>query len=150
MSEIRLYLDEDAMSNSLLRALRSQKIDVIAAFRRVRTLKSLLSKGFSHFIGPHQRRHRYISVQEAGTEGSSDDQQLNWAATQGRVIYSHNIGDFYQLHSEYLQSERNHASIALIPQNTTIGDQARAVVALVSQRTLENMKNECIFLKQFL
>jgi hypothetical protein len=33
---------------------------VIAAFRRVRTLKRLLSKDFSHFIVSHQRRRRYI------------------------------------------------------------------------------------------
>ncbi|MFN5515733.1 MAG: DUF5615 family PIN-like protein [Cyanobacteriota bacterium] len=119
MSEIRLYLDEDAMSNSLLRALRSKEIDV-------------------------------VSVQEAGTEGSPDDRQLDWATAQRRVIYSHNIGDFCRLHSEYLQSGRNHAGIALIPQNTTIGDQVRAIVAFIDQRTSENMQNECIFLSQIL
>jgi len=119
MNKIRLYLDEDAMSNSLLRTLRSREIDV-------------------------------ISVQEAGTEGSPDDQQLEWAISQGRVIYSHNISDFCRLHSQYLGSGRNHAGIALISQNTTIGAQVRAIVALVSQKTAENMQNECIFLNQFL
>ena len=69
---------------------------------------------------------------------------------QGRVIYSHNISDFCRLHSQYLELGRNHAGIALIPQNTTIGDQVRAIVAFVSQKTLENMQNECIFLSQFL
>ena len=119
MNKICLYLDEDAMSNSLLKALRSKEIDV-------------------------------VSVQEAGTEGSPDDQQLEWATSQGRVIYSHNISDFCRLHSQYLELGRNHAGIALIPQNTTIGDQVRAIVAFVSQKTLENMQNECIFLSQFL
>ena len=69
---------------------------------------------------------------------------------QGRVIYSHNISDFCRLHSQYLELGRNHAGIALIPQNTTIGNQVRAIVAFVSQKTLENMQNECIFLSQFL
>jgi hypothetical protein len=119
MSKVRLYLDEDAMSNSLLRALRSRGIDV-------------------------------ISVQEAGTEGFLDHQQLDWATSQGRVIYTHNIGDFCRLHSQYLETGRNHAGIALIPQDTTIGDQVRAVVAFINQRTSENMKNERIFLGQFL
>ncbi|QUS60968.1 DUF5615 family PIN-like protein [Synechocystis sp. PCC 7339] len=119
MSKIRLYLDEDAMSNSLLKALRSKEIDV-------------------------------ISVQEAGTEGFPDNQQLDWATSQERVIYSHNISDFCRLHSQYLETGRNHAGIALISQDTAIGDQVRAVIAFVSQTTSENMKNECIFLRQFL
>ncbi|QHV01144.1 DUF5615 family PIN-like protein [Synechocystis sp. CACIAM 05] len=119
MSKIRLYLDEDAMSNSLLRALRSKDIDV-------------------------------ISVREAGTEGFPDSKQLDWATSQERVIYSHNIGDFCRLHSQYLETGRNHGGIALISQDTVIGDQVRAVVAFISQRTLENMKSEFIFLGQFL
>ncbi len=53
---------------------------------------------------------------------------------QGRVIYSHNISDFCRLHSQYLELGRNHAGIALIPQNTTIGDQVRAIVAFVSKK----------------
>ena len=91
-----------------------------------------------------------VNVQEVGTQGSSDNEQLDWATSQGRVIYSHNISDFCRLHSQYLESGRNHAGIALIPQNTTIGDQVRAIVAFVSQRTSENIQNECIFLSQFL
>jgi hypothetical protein len=91
-----------------------------------------------------------VSVQEMGTQGFSNNQQLEWATAKERVIYSHNIGDFCRLHSEYLQLGRNHAGIVLIPQNTTIGDQARAIAALVSQRTSEDIQNNCIFLKQFL
>lgn len=58
-----------------------------------------------------------ITVQETGTEGQIDESQLNLATSQNRVLYSYNIADFCQLHTEFLAEGRNHAGIALLSQD---------------------------------
>ncbi|WP_445240615.1 DUF5615 family PIN-like protein [Microcoleus vaginatus] len=41
------------------------------------------------------------TVNETQTEGLIDEEQLRLAASQNRVLYSHNIGDFCPLHTEF-------------------------------------------------
>ncbi|HYE72538.1 MAG TPA: DUF5615 family PIN-like protein [Blastocatellia bacterium] len=83
--QIRLYLDEDAMSRALAHNLRLRGIDV-------------------------------TTVAEEGRAGLTDPEQLEFAATQGRTIYTANISDFYQLHTEYLSQDKQHAGIIFLPQ----------------------------------
>lgn len=40
-----------------------------------------------------------ITVAEAGMISCSDEEQLNWAFKNQRVIYSFNVRDFYRLHT---------------------------------------------------
>ena len=61
---LRLYFDEDSMSQSLAMALRSRGIDVLTAH-------------------------------EAGTLEASDEEQLRFATSEGRAVYSFNVRDFY-------------------------------------------------------
>jgi hypothetical protein len=51
---------------------------------------------------------------EEGMVGRSDIDQLRWAATQGRVLYSFNVGDFYHLHTTFLGQQEDHAGIILV------------------------------------
>ena len=63
------------------------------------------------------------TVLEQSREGMSDEEQLNWAATQGRVICTGNVADFVQLHRQWLEQGRPHAGILIIPQQQySIGD----------------------------
>jgi predicted nuclease of predicted toxin-antitoxin system len=91
-----------------------------------------------------------VTVQEIGAQGYQDDQQLNWATNQKRVLYSHNIADFCRLHSEWLKLGKFHSGIALMAQDTAIGDQVRGITGLVSLRTAEAMVNQLLFLRQFI
>jgi uncharacterized protein with PIN domain len=63
----------------------------------------------------HNLRLRGIdvtTVAEEGRDGLTDAEQLEFAASQGRVIYTCNVGDFFQLHTEYLAQGKAHASAA--------------------------------------
>ncbi|MEG4283366.1 DUF5615 family PIN-like protein [Microcoleus sp. A006_D1] len=91
-----------------------------------------------------------ITVQETKTEGRLDEEQLNLAASQNRVIYSHNISDFCQLHTDFLMEGKNHAGIALLSQDCSIGEQLRAILGLVSTKTAEEMQNQLEFLSKYL
>ena len=82
--KIALYFDEDSQDSTLIRALRSRGIDVVAA-------------------------------SEAGMNGRSDDEQLQWSSTHSRVLYSCNARDFYKLHTTLLASGEVHGGIILAP-----------------------------------
>jgi len=116
MTAIRLYMDEDSMSRSLVRALRARRVDVTTAL-------------------------------EEGMIERSDAEHLDYATTQGRVLYSFNIADFAQLHSEYLTQGKNHAGIILSPQQRySVGNQIRRLLRLIATRSAEEMKNKVEFL----
>ena len=59
-----------------------------------------------------------ITVKETQTEGLIDIEQLRLATTQRRVLYSHNIGDFCQLHTEFVANRQAHSGIALVRQGS--------------------------------
>ncbi|TAG61737.1 MAG: hypothetical protein EAZ28_04115, partial [Oscillatoriales cyanobacterium] len=90
------------------------------------------------------------TVNETQTEGLIDEEQLRLAATQNRVLYSHNIGDFCQLHTEFLIGEESHAGIALISQDYSVGEQVRAIMELTANKTAEEMVNQLEFLGKYL
>ncbi len=116
MSDIRLYVDEDAEQRVLVEGLRSRSIDVVTAM-------------------------------EAGMLGTSDREQLDYAITHERAIYSLNVGDFARLHKAYLDDGQEHFGIVLIPkQRYDIGEKIRRLVDLVQSKTAEEIHNLIEFL----
>lgn len=90
------------------------------------------------------------TVNETQTEGLIDEEQLRLAATQNRVLYSHNIGDFCQLHTEFLVREESHAGIALLSQDYSVGEQVKVIMELTANKTAEEMVNQLEFLGKYL
>jgi hypothetical protein len=95
-------------------------------------------------------RNRGIDVVtpvEADMLGETDDQQLEYAATQGRVIYSFNVSDFCRLHSEWLAEGRSHAGIVVADQEQfSIGEQMRRLIRLVNALSAAEMQDRLEFL----
>ena len=88
-----------------------------------------------------------MSSAEAGMNGSEDQQQLTFAAAQGRVLYSFNSRDFFQLHSVSITEGKMHAGIVLAPQRQfSIGEQARRLLKLIGAKVAEEMRNQVEFL----
>jgi hypothetical protein len=84
---------------------------------------------------------------EAGTTEETDESQLAFATAQGRIIYSFNVGDFYDLHTRWLSSQRSHAGIVLAHQGQfSVGEQIRRLVRLVNALSPEEMRNRLEFL----
>jgi hypothetical protein len=42
-----------------------------------------------------------------------DEEHLSWATDQGRALYSFNVGDYHEIHTEWTTAGRNHAGIIL-------------------------------------
>jgi hypothetical protein len=91
-----------------------------------------------------------ITVNETQTDGLIDVEQLRLATQQGRVLYSHNIGDFCQIHTEFITGEEKHSGIALLGQNYSVGEQVRAILELIANKTAEQMENQLEFLSTYL
>lgn len=88
-----------------------------------------------------------ITVLDAGMSEQDDRAQLEYAAAQGRVLYTFNVGHFYQLHSEYLTQGKSHAGIILVyRQRYSIGEQIRRLLRVINTKSAEEMKNDIHFL----
>jgi hypothetical protein len=91
------------------------------------------------------------TANERGMLGRSDVAQLRWSSAQGRTLYSFNVGDFYALHTDFLQRGEHHAGIILAQQRRhSIGDQLRGVLKLRALRSAEDMANRLEFLNAWL
>ena len=92
-----------------------------------------------------------MTAADAGRLSLSDEDQLAWAAQQGRVVYSFNVGDFHYLHSTFLAEERSHSGIILASQQRySIREQLRGLSKLISGKSAEEMTNQLIFLSGYI
>jgi len=91
-----------------------------------------------------------VDVTTAFGEGMSektDLDQLEYSTEQGRVIYTFNVGDFCNLHREFLAEGKGHAGIIVVyRQRYSIGEQIRGLSNLVNTKRTEQMVNSLIFL----
>lgn len=77
----------------------------------------------------------------------SDDEHLDHATRQGRVLFSFNRGDFYDLHTEYLMQGKKHAGIILADQQQySVGELMRRILRLAAAKSPEQMRNQIEFL----
>ena len=86
------------------------------------------------------------TVAEVAMLSRSDEEQLNWALKNQRVIYSFNLRDFYRLHTTLLEREQSHAGIILAQQGYSVGEQMRRLLKIIAAKSAEDMQNNLEFL----
>ena len=95
-------------------------------------------------------RARGVDVTTALDEGMierDDEEHLDYAAAQGRVLYTFNVADFYRIHREYLAQGKSHAGIILARQQRySVGEQMRRLLRLIATKSADEMKNHVEFL----
>jgi len=95
-------------------------------------------------------RERGVDVQtahDAEMDDRDDNEHLDYAAEQGRVLYSFNVGDFNRLHAEYIRQNKTYAGIILAPQQKfSVGEQLRRLLRICNTRSAEQMQNSVEFL----
>jgi hypothetical protein len=90
-----------------------------------------------------------LTVRDTNTCGLPDIEQLRLATQQDRVLYSHNIRDFCQLHTEFITNNETHTGIALLAQDYSVGEQVRAILEFITAKTAEDMQNQLDFLSKY-
>ena len=89
-----------------------------------------------------------ITALDAGVIGRTDEQQLEYATTQGRALYSFNVAHFYRLHTAYVTQGKSHAGIVLARQQRySVAEQTRHLLRLVASKSAADMKNRVEFLR---
>ncbi len=68
-----------------------------------------------------------VRVQEVGTRGDADPDQLALAVRLERAFVTFNRGDYTALHCEYIESGRHHFGILTCPQ-LPIGEVLRRIL----------------------
>jgi predicted nuclease of predicted toxin-antitoxin system len=92
-----------------------------------------------------QAGYDVVSVSELGRKGLSDEEQLAFAAAEGRAIITHNIQDFAPLAEIYFQHNRPHAGI-LVARQFEKGELLRRTFALLQSLTPETLANMLRFI----
>lgn len=88
-----------------------------------------------------------VTAHEVGRRRIDDEDQLVFAASQGRVIYSSNVGHFADIHRTWLRGRRHHAGIVLLEwQRTSIGVQIRTLLRIAAIFDAEGMQDRLEYL----
>ncbi len=99
------------------------------------------------------RGHGYNvrTTEEAGMDTASDEDQLAFAAAEGRAVLTYNIRDFAPLHEQWLAAGRPHAGIVVSRQmgRRQYGLLLQRVLRLLNQVTAEEMVSNFVHLEQF-
>ncbi len=84
------------------------------------------------------------TVPEQATLGKTDREQLEFATSLGRCILTHNRIDFEQLHLQYVEEDKQHSGIIVVPQKNAY-EVARRIGILVSALTADEIVNQLLY-----
>jgi predicted nuclease of predicted toxin-antitoxin system len=85
-----------------------------------------------------------ITVPEQSTLGKTDCEQLEFAASLNRCILTHNRVDFERLHLQYLEEERQHSGIIVVPQKNAY-EVAQRIGILLNALTADEIRNQLLY-----
>lgn len=99
-------------------------------------------------------RSRNVDVLTAADTGMlhrSDEEQIDWARQNGRVIFSFNTRDFYRLHTTILEQGLSHAGIILAPQQRYgVGELMRGVLKLINTKSSLEIQGQLEFISNWI
>jgi hypothetical protein len=88
-----------------------------------------------------------VTALEKGMIRRRDDEHLQLATEERRVLFSFNRGDFYTPHTRYLTEGKRHAGILLANQQQySVGEAMRRILHLANTKTESDMENRLEFL----
>jgi predicted nuclease of predicted toxin-antitoxin system len=92
-----------------------------------------------------------VRTEEAGNDTASDEEQLAFAAANGRAIVTFNVRDFAPLHEKWQTSGQPHAGIIVSQQlgSRNYGLLLRRLLRLLNHFTAAEMLNNFVHLEQF-
>ena len=84
------------------------------------------------------------TVSEQATLGKTDIEQLEIATSLSRCILTHNRVDFERLHLQYMEEDRQHFGIIVVPQKNAY-EVAQRVGILVSALKANEIKSQLLY-----
>lgn len=84
------------------------------------------------------------TVSEQATLGKTDCEQLEFATSMSRCLLTHNRVDFERLHLQYIEENREHFGIIVVPQKNAY-EVAQRIGILVSTLTADEIRNQLLY-----
>jgi len=95
------------------------------------------------------RGYDVVTTRQAGRRGLTDAQQLDFAHSQGRLLFTHNVADFTKLHVEFLRKGREHSGI-LLARQLPIGFIVTAMLKFLSSSKAKDVRNQVVWLSEWI
>jgi hypothetical protein len=92
-----------------------------------------------------KRGQDVVHAGEISRRGLNDLNQLIRAASEGRCLVTFNVGDFVQLHNEWLGAGKTHAGI-IVSKQLPVGETLRRLLVFLQNKDAETMRSELRFL----
>jgi hypothetical protein len=91
-----------------------------------------------------------VTASDSGMIRRRDEDHLALASVQGRVLYSFNLADYHEIHTEWTATGRDHAGIILARQKRySVGEQIRRLVHLIGSVNGAAIRNRIEFLSRW-
>lgn len=84
------------------------------------------------------------TVPEQATLGKTDSEQLEFAASVERCLLTHNRVDFERLHLQYMEENKQHCGIIIVPQKNAY-EVAQRIGIVVSALTANEIVNQLLY-----
>jgi predicted nuclease of predicted toxin-antitoxin system len=84
------------------------------------------------------------TVPEQATLGKTDSEQLEFATSLGRCLLTHNRVDFERLHLQYVEEERQHFGIIVVPQKDS-HEVAQRIGILLNALMADEIMNQLLY-----
>lgn len=84
------------------------------------------------------------TVPQQATLGKTDSEQLEFTTSMGRCLLTHNRVDFERLHLQYMEENKQHSGIIIVPQKSAY-EVAQRIGILVSALTAEEIRNQLLY-----
>ena len=81
-----------------------------------------------------------VSAHEVGQIGISDQQQLEYAISQGRLLVTFNVSDYVKLGKEYMALGKRHYGI-IVSRQLPIGEMVKKLLRLLNEFTADELDN---------
>ncbi|MFN0146880.1 MAG: DUF5615 family PIN-like protein [Dehalococcoidia bacterium] len=85
----------------------------------------------------------------AEMERATDEEQLQFASGDGRVLVTANQGDFVRLHWQFVGGGRHHAGIVIADQRLSLSHRIQALASLFDQAPPLERRDQIWFLSSW-
>ncbi len=95
-----------------------------------------------------ERGFDVLTAADVGMLGKSDPEQLEFAATHGRALLTHNVRDYVRLAQQYAEQKRAHAGI-IVSDQLPLRELLRRTLKLLAALSAEEMVNRFEWLSAY-
>jgi len=113
-------------------------------------LKIYLNENLSWRISKALREYGYdvVSSHEVDMNNAEDEDQFEFAISEGRTIVTNNFGHFIELYQKYSNERKSHYGI-IFTTKCTIPTMIKRLRNLLYSLTFEQMKDQIRWLNEF-